>query len=284
MNHVTLFRSVAVPLSPTVAAQSSTQQLNARIGSPVPAKYLGIRDSKGWLNPYIVVCCRNARLAQSKVRQRIEGDWDRLRLCSSPSRCGSVAGQHEGAQMMKSRIVLGIALAGCIVVSSACAALGYSNRVLWRVPSPDGQFVAVCQEIPAFDGPGYDVRLETHDGSVIRQLYQIGDGDGCSEVVWSADGRTLAILTGHVARIKFVDVSWALDHREIRTAYWRDVDLSTEQTRLVGADLQFVGPTTVQLNVCEAVSKNSQVRCQGKIQRFDVPTPIVTGHRREGEK
>ena len=38
------------------AAQSSRQQLNPRIGAPVPARYEAVRDAKDWLNPYLQVC------------------------------------------------------------------------------------------------------------------------------------------------------------------------------------------------------------------------------------
>lgn len=173
---------------------------------------------------------------------------------------------------------ISVVLTACLAVAAGCDGLGYSNRVLWRVSSPDGQFVAVCQEIPALDGPGYDIRLEKRDGSQIRQLYQIGDGDPCSEVVWSADGRTLGILSSHVARVKFVDVSWALAHRDVRTAYWRDVDLSTEDARVEADGLQFIEATTVQVNICRVLPKNAPVTCEGQTRRFEIPLPIATGH------
>ena len=76
--------------------------------------------------------------------------------------------------------------------------------------SPDGNVVAVCQEIPEFDGPGYDLRLESPGETNIAQLYHIGDGDPCSELAWSPDGTVLAGLSAHVARIRFVDVASAL--------------------------------------------------------------------------
>ncbi len=179
----------------------------------------------------------------------------------------------------------GLGCAVCLAVAPmfACAALGYSNRVLWRVASPNGQFVAVCQEVPALDGPGYTVRLERPDGGLVRHLYEIGDGDPCSEVVWSPDGQTLAVLSGHVARVRFVDVSWAVARPHVRTAHWswRQVDLSTGQTHLEAAQLRFVTPTTVELSVCPDRPGRFSGSCgnDSSIRRFDIPQPVVTGHR-----
>lgn len=173
------------------------------------------------------------------------------------------------------------AIGAVTVAACGCAAFGYTDEVLWRVASPDGQLVAVCQEVPVFDGPNYDVRLEKPDGTPVRQLYGIGDGDPCSEVAWSADGRTLAVMSGHVARIRFVDVEWALSHPEIRTSSWswRQVDLSSERTHVEGTGLRFVGPATVELSLCGARPQGSNVMCQSELRRFEIPQPIVTGHK-----
>ena len=54
------------------------------------------------------------------------------------------------------RVVLSISAA---LVPPGCARLGFTDRVLWRVPAPDGQVVAVCQEISALDGPNFEIRL-----------------------------------------------------------------------------------------------------------------------------
>ena len=62
-----------------------------------------------------------------------------------------------------------LVVAGAIS-TGGCARYGYSDRVLHRVPSPTGQMVAVCQEIPELDGPGYDIRLERPGGGVVRGL------------------------------------------------------------------------------------------------------------------
>src|SRR5687768_8581751 len=117
-----------------------------------------------------------------------------------------------------SRLAGGVAVAALTVAASACSALGFTDRVLHRVPSPDRRLVAVCQEIPVLEGPAYDIRLERPDGSLVRKLY-FGDGDPCSEMAWSPDGRTLAVLTAHVARVRFVDIAWALDHPSTQTSY-----------------------------------------------------------------
>ena len=169
----------------------------------------------------------------------------------------------------------------CVAALAAgCAALGDAGGVSWRVASPDGQLVAVCREVPAVDGPNYDVRLERPDGTLVRPLYGIGDGDPCSEVVWSPDSRTLAVLSGHVARIRFVDVAWAVAHPEVRTAHWswRQVDLSTGRRHLQGRGLHFVGPATVELSLCAAQRQGSQLACESDAGRFEIPQPIVTGH------
>ena len=177
------------------------------------------------------------------------------------------------------------ALAGILaaVGTAGCVGLGFADRALWRVTSPDNAWVAVCQEVPGFDGPGYDVRLERKDGALIRRLYTIGDGEPCTEVVWSPDGRTLAVLSGHVARVRFVDVGWALDHPETRTAYWswRQVDLSTAGRSLEGTGLRFVGPATVELQVSPAGTTNKlqDIGVKASVRRFNIPLPIATGHR-----
>lgn len=174
-------------------------------------------------------------------------------------------------------------LAGLLALGAAgCAALGYSNRVLWRLPSPDGRIVAVCQEVPAFDGPGYDIRLERPDGTLVRRLYELGDGYPCSEIAWSPDGRTLGVLTAHVATMTFVDVAWALDHPSTRTAYWswRNVSFSTQERWLRGHGLRFTGPLEVELRLCPmSRGTRTDVSCDdARVRRFEIPQPIVTGH------
>lgn len=179
----------------------------------------------------------------------------------------------------------GIILVLALGAESGCRELGYRNRVLWRVPSPDGSVVAVCQEIPELDGPGYDVRLETPDGSRLARLYRIGDGDPCSELTWSPDGNVLAVLSGHVARIRFVDVAWVRREPTAPRAYWswRQVDLSSEGMLRLGKDLRFVGPLDVELTICPYDLRQTQrsgtrtCTSHEERKRFRVPIPIKTG-------
>jgi hypothetical protein len=182
-------------------------------------------------------------------------------------------------------LIMGLAVGA----ESGCSEFGYTSRVLWRVPSPDGTVVAVCQEIPEFDGPGYDIRLESPDGSRIAQLYQIGDGDPCSELAWSRDGKVLAVLSGHVARIRFVDVAWVLRAPTTPTRYWSwpQVDLSSEGDFRQGKDLRFVGPVDVELTICRYDLRQTQLThtrsCTSEEarKRFRIPLPIKTGQLRE---
>lgn len=172
-----------------------------------------------------------------------------------------------------------------ILAVAGCARLGFTNRVLLRVPSPDGQITAVCQEVPAFDGPGFAVRLERPDGTVLRRLYEIGDADGCSEIAWAGDGRTLAVLTAHVARLRFVDVEWALRNPTVQTHYWswREVNLSTERRLLLGKGLRFTTGMQVALQLCvyslEVVRQTGILECgEPSVPRLlDIPQPIVMG-------
>ncbi len=175
------------------------------------------------------------------------------------------------------------ALAALSVVFGACALAGCQQRTAIRVTSPDGHLVAVCREIPVLGGPDYELRLERLDGSLVRTLSQIGGGAPCHEVAWAPDGQVVAILTGHVARVRFVDVAWALAHPGVDTRYWswRQVDLSDEGHHRIGRHLRFVGAREVQLEICEARSGG---RAQGGPptysapfvgDQFAIPTPIA---------
>jgi hypothetical protein len=173
---------------------------------------------------------------------------------------------------IRNAIVLSLVVAG-----SGCHAFGCTNRVLWRVPSPDGRLVAVCQEGPVFDGPEFDLRLERTDGTLVRKLYHAGDADGCSEIVWSSDGGTLAVVTGHVARVRFVDVNRALQSDASTQFFWPQIDLSTEADLRLGKDLRFVDLDTVELTTCSynirEIQRTGEKRCISPEarRRFSVP-------------
>ena len=181
------------------------------------------------------------------------------------------------------RLVLAC-VAGLLAVG--CARLGYSSRVLHRVPSPDGQLVAVCQEVPVFDGPEFDVRLERPDGRVVRRLVHMGDGGGCSELTWSPDGGSLAVLTSHVAGITIVDVSWAIAHTAELNKHWfvRWFSFSREGQFMQATSLRFVSPSEVVFQLCEYSLEETQ-RNRGKTRcsrpahpkRLQIPTPLVPG-------
>ena len=182
--------------------------------------------------------------------------------------------------------VAALAVAVALIGSAGCAKFGYSNRVLHRVPSPNGEIIAVCQEVPVFDGPEFDVRLEHPDRTVIRKLFHMGDGGGCGEVAWSQDGRTLAVLTTHVATITVVDVDWALSHPSVLERHWftRHFTFSPEYVLRQATDLKFVGPSEVEFKLCEYSLKETQrnhgrIRClaSARPQRLRIPSPLVTG-------
>ena len=138
------------------------------------------------------------------------------------------------------------------VASQGCGELGYRDRVLHRVPSPaDATLIAVCQEIPEFDGPGHDIRLERVDGTVVRRLYRIGDGDPCHELAWAADGRTLAVVSSHVARAMVVDVARALSQPETKSGSWtRSVSLTGQDRPRLARHVRFVAAGEIEYEVC----------------------------------
>jgi hypothetical protein len=177
-----------------------------------------------------------------------------------------------------------LGLAGVFFAAAGCAQLGYTDRVLHRAPSPDGQVVAVCQEVPMFDGPEFEVRLDRSDGSLIRQLHYMGDAGGCTEMVWSEDGRTLAVLTSHVAEITVIDVQWALSHPDIRQAHWyrRGFSFSNEGAIRRAARLTFISPLELEFQLCDySIEETRQnrgvIRCSGaqRPQRLRIPSPLV---------
>jgi hypothetical protein len=183
-------------------------------------------------------------------------------------------------------LLVAIAFAALLIPSTGCAKFGYSDRVLHRVPSPDGQVVAVCQEVPILDGPEFDIRLERPDGSLIRKLFHMGDAGGCAEVVWSRNGRMLAVLTTHVATISIVDAEWAMSHPAVLEAHWfaRPFSFSSEDTLRQATELKFVGPSEVEFKLCgysirETQRNHGRTQCAEppRLQRLRIPSPLVPG-------
>ena len=161
-----------------------------------------------------------------------------------------------------------------------------TDRVLHRVASPDGRVVAVCQEIPVFDGPVFEVRLDRPDGTRLRELRQMGDGGGCDELRWSDDGRTLAVLTAHVAGINVIDVEWALSHPDVRDSHWfsRDISFSSESRLAYATGLKFAGPLELEFQLCdysiaEAKRNGGHIKCStpARPQRLRFSRPLVAG-------
>lgn len=177
-------------------------------------------------------------------------------------------------------------LMGAVVTCTAvgCARFGYTNRVLHRVPSPNGQLVAVCQEVPVLDGPGFTVRLERPGGEVVRKLFEMGDGGGCSEVVWSPDGRSLAIVTRHVATINMVDVAWAVAHPDVdnRHYFHRSFSFASEGMPALAAELRFRSSSRLEFQLCpysiaETQKNTGRSACSAppRVQSLTVPAPLV---------
>lgn len=168
-------------------------------------------------------------------------------------------------------------------VLAGCARFGYRDRVLHRVLSPDGTMLAVCQEIPEFDGPSYDVRLERQDGTVLRRLYVIGDGYPCDEVVWSSDGRTLAVVSSANANARFVDVAWAVaqpSEVQLRYDHWRLVSLAWGEPFRFADRLRFAGPQEIEYRVCpytlEERRRTGEYRCTAppETRRLRIPAEL----------
>jgi hypothetical protein len=184
----------------------------------------------------------------------------------------------------RNAILCALAAVIAAIAITGCRELGFTNRVLWRLAAPDGKTFAVCQEIPEFDGPSFDIRLEAADGSLLRRLYRIGDGDPCTEMAWSPDGQALAVLSGHVARVRVVDVALAMRRRPEDTTrhFWPQFDFSSSQSHRLGRDLRFVGPREIEFTTCAYDLRETQ-RSRGKSyrctspevrQRFKVPAAV----------
>ena len=168
-----------------------------------------------------------------------------------------------------------------LATTYACGQLGYSNRVLQRVPSPDGQLVAVCQEIPAFDGPGYDIRVEDLSGRVRAHLYQGLDDDQCDEIVWSADGESLAVLTRFIARVRVVNVTRSLAGSEAtkRSGFITEASFSSVTAVNRGRNQRFVAPGAVEITLCsyewEEYKRTRQFSCTSAERTESIAAPPV---------
>jgi hypothetical protein len=184
-----------------------------------------------------------------------------------------------------------VLLAALVVVAIVLAVLafrmsskrGYASEVLLRVSSPDGTLAAVCQTVPALDGPTYTVRLEREDGGVVRTLFDAGDGEPCSEMVWSKDGRALGVLSAQVARTKFVDIEWVVKNAsDTRRLGWREVSFGSESQTMLARGLRFTGPLEAELDVCPYRLADRQrdgyFTCTAPpvVKKFEIPRPLLT--------
>ena len=112
---------------------------------------------------------------------------------------------------------VGIGIAGVVAVAWGLPTFPFGDHVLHRVAAPGGGVVAVCQADAGLDG-GYTMRLERPGTGETRTLCTIGDGDPCSEVVWSPDGGSRSAFGAcRTHEVRYVD--WAVAHPGIQTAY-----------------------------------------------------------------
>jgi hypothetical protein len=157
-----------------------------------------------------------------------------------------------------------------LVAASGCGQLGYTARILWEVPSPDGQLLAVCQEVPFFDGPGHELRLEDGAGRVIRSFFGYSDADPCDELVWSANGGRLAMVTRHDGTVRILDVARALAHDSkpgtVATGdLWHVSSFSDAETLRRAWNARFVSAVELQVEVCayslDAYRQTQEFRC-----------------------
>lgn len=71
-------------------------------------------------------------------------------------------------------------------------------------------------------------------------------------MAWSPDGRTLAVLSAHVARVHFVDAAWVVAHPEDerRGETWPQVSLAGDGEFVLGSNIAFSAADRVELDVC----------------------------------
>ena len=145
-----------------------------------------------------------------------------------------------------------------LLAASACARLGFSNRVLHDVPSPDGQYRAVCQEVLVFDGPEYQTRLHRADGTFVANLAYGNDAFPCAEVVWSPDGSRLAVLSTHVALATIVDAAGASGGAPSERTPNREVSLTWPQG--MARNLRFASNAVLEFDACDGANVANRPR------------------------
>lgn len=157
------------------------------------------------------------------------------------------------------QVVVGVSVTSLCGLLTACAELGFTNRVLHSVASPDGRFVAICQEVPALDGPDFDVRLHRPDGTLARRLHHGGDAYRCDELVWSPDSRRLAVLSRANSHMVLIDVDAAL-RKPAEEGLWNRIVTLTDRGEMP-SDLRFVSPTRIAYLSCRFSLLSAPVRC-----------------------
>lgn len=163
--------------------------------------------------------------------------------------------------------------AGC----GSLADLGFTNRVLHDVASPDGRFRAICQEVPALDGPEFSTRLHRADGGFVANLAYGGDASRCREIAWSPDGSRLAVLN-HASRITLVDAAGAMRGNAGRQSN-RDVSLTWPEAH--ARNIRFVSETVIEFDACDAKNYSVIQGCLVSLERrrMDVSTTPARGVR-----
>jgi hypothetical protein len=89
----------------------------------------------------------------------------------------------------------------------------------------------------------------------------------------------LAVLSGHVARVRVVDVAAALKRSPGDTSrtFWPQFDFSTERELRLGKNLRFVGPREIEFTTCaydlRETQRTGEKRCTSPEvrRRFTVP-------------
>lgn len=86
---------------------------------------------------------------------------------------------------------IGLAL---LLLPIGCRNVGLP-RIAVEETSPDGAHVAQVRNGPSIDPPNQSLWLADRDGAGATKLRQLSeDQDWCNQIVWSADGSTVAFL------------------------------------------------------------------------------------------